>query len=128
MSDSDFYYVIERQERKFTKIYRVGVGVRRIGINAYVRSMLAFGNFERDTQMEQLSVTGSGYHLPRAFLVLSSGQYQHYLSISPELADCVAESLVTTGRGFVDCAFPRDLYAVIGYDPKRKRYAPTLDT
>jgi hypothetical protein len=129
MDESDFYYVIEKRENKFVHIHRVSVGVRRIGLNAYVRSLLAFGEFERDRKLNKMAQPGPLPHLPRSFLVLSSGQYQHYVGAYEEIADCAATNLIERGTAFIDHGFPRDFYTAIGYDPKRKRYtAPTSAT
>jgi hypothetical protein len=123
MGEQDYYYVLEHHENKIVKVHRVDVGTRRIGLNAQVRSMLAFGNFESDRKVKAFNnAIQPNTFLPRSFRVMSSGQYQAALERNDLLADFVANELLTYGVAFTEHSGPKSFCESIGYDRVKKRY------
>lgn len=121
MKEPDYYYVIEKRDFQIVDLHRINVGVRHIGLNAQVRSMLAYGNFERDRVLARKEDISK-----RAFRVLTTGQYQAVLANDESLADFVADRLMAGRTASTNHERPKAFYAHIGYDPKRKRYTQSV--
>jgi hypothetical protein len=121
-----FYFALEKHHKEFVRIYRVCVGVRRRGINAHVRSMIAFCKHERKRQLDIIEISGSRQTLARTFYVMSSGQFEHYVERESAFELCQCQGTLTCQDGSPlptqDVESPRALYALIGYDPKRRKF------
>lgn len=123
MGEQDYYYVLEHHENKIAKVHRVDVGIRRIGLNAQVRSMQAFADFESNRKIKAFNNAAQpNTFLPRSFRVMSSGQYQAALERNDALADFVANELLTYGVAFAEHSGPKTFCESIGYDRVKKRF------
>lgn len=109
MGKADYYYAVEKRDGKITSLHKINVGIRHIGLNAQVRSMLAFGQAE-STRLP-----------PVSFRVLSSGQY--VAALEQPYSDVrlfIDEHVAVHGNSFYMHDSPREFYAHIGYDRVKK--------
>lgn len=117
MHESEFYFVVERHNGKAVCIYKINVGVRRIGLNNAVRSLMALGRFELDNFTNYSREHGMFAERPVSFDVKSDSQFEM-------MKDQYAQLAPLDKVKVVECATVHDLYRHIGYDRVKKVLTP----